>query len=112
MLADGRVVVTDAHKHLRIFAPDGVTLLADLFLPTRGGATTAPSPDGRRLVTIPSHLDDTAPLALWDIERSRLRATLDGHAGLVSSARFVRDGHEILTAGDDGTAKSWDARVC
>ncbi len=46
---------------------------------------------------------------LWDIERHRVMAKLEGHAGRVWSARFVRDGREILTAGADGTVRLWDS---
>jgi WD40 repeat protein len=107
ILRDGRVVSADARKHLRVYAPDGVTPLADLASPSRVGLMR-PSADGRRLVTIPSYLGDAALPALWDLERYRLRATIEGHVGRVWSARFVRDGREILTAGGDGTARSWD----
>ena len=96
------------HQHLRIYAPDGVTALADLAVPTRVGLLR-PSADGRRLVTVPSYLGETASPALWDLERYRLRATLEGHGGRVFTARFVRDEHEILTTGIDGTVMAWDA---
>ena len=107
ILADGRIVATDARKHLRVHAPDGITALADVSAPTRVGLLR-PSPDGRCLVTIPSYVGETAPPVLWDLERYRLRSTLDGHVGRVFSARFVRDGREILTAGGDGTAREWE----
>src|SRR5262249_55076929 len=68
-----------------------------------------PSQDGRHLVTIPSYLGDTAPPVLWDLARYRLQATLAGHIGRVFTARFVRDEHEILTTGVDGTVMSWDS---
>ena len=107
ILRDGRVVSADARTHVRVYAPDGTTPLADLVSPSRVGLMR-PSADGRRLVTIPSYLGDAAQPALWDLERYRLRATLEGHVGRVWSARFVRAGREILTAGGDGTARSWD----
>src|SRR6185369_9099533 len=88
--------------------PDGVTPLADLASPSRVGLMRL-SADGRRLVTVPSYLAEAAPPALWDLERYRLRATLDGPVGRAWSARVVRDGREVLTAGGDGTARSWDA---
>ncbi|HEX4420822.1 MAG TPA: protein kinase [Kofleriaceae bacterium] len=105
ILPDGRVVVADASKHLRVYALDGATL-ANLSLPTRVGLLRA-SQDGRRLVTIPSYLGETASPMLWDIEHYQLRSMLDGHIGRVFSARFSPDDREILTAGGDGTARSW-----
>jgi WD40 repeat protein len=45
---------------------------------------------------------------IWDLESFRLIARLEGHDGRVFSARFVAGGHEIITAGNDGTARLWD----
>jgi WD40 repeat protein/serine/threonine protein kinase len=108
ILQDGRILAADARQRLRIYAPDGITMLADLAVSTRVGLLR-PSQDGRRLVTISSYLGETAPPALWDLERYRLQATLSGHIGRVFTARFVRDEHEILTTGVDGTVMSWDS---
>jgi WD40 repeat protein len=107
ILRDGRIVSTDASKHLRVYSPHG-TLLANLASPSRVGVMRR-SADDRRLVTVPSYLAEAAPPVLWDLERYRLSVTLDGHVGRVWSARFVRDDREILTTGGDGTARSWDA---
>lgn len=100
ILQDGRILAADARQRLRVYAPDGITALADLAVPTRLGLLR-PSQDGCRL--------DTAPPALWDLERYRLQTTLAGHVGRVFTARFVRDEHEILTTGVDGTVMSWDS---
>ncbi|HEX7842920.1 MAG TPA: hypothetical protein VF469_35850 [Kofleriaceae bacterium] len=108
LLPDGRVVVADARKRLHVYAGDHHAVLADLAVPTRVGLLRL-SEDGRRVVTIPSYLGETAPPLLWDLERHRLVAELSGHVGRVFSARFVRGDREILTAGGDGTACSWDA---
>jgi WD40 repeat protein len=104
-LADGRVVVA-AGKRLRVYAPDRNTILADLELPTRVRSLRA-SPDGLRLLTVPSYLDK-APPVLWDLEHYRLIPQPEDNAGRVFTARFVGDGHEILTAGGNGTARLWD----
>ena len=69
-----------------------------------------PSPDGGRLVTI-STASEQEPPVLWDLNQYRQVAPLEGHVGRVFTARFVAagGGHEILTAGADGTARLWDA---
>jgi WD40 repeat protein len=109
ILADGRVVVADASGRLRVIGPDRNALLMDLAAPSRI-RLLRPSPDGRRLVTI-STTSEQAPPVLWDLDQYLLVARLEGHAGRVFTARFVAvgDGHEILTAGADGTARLWDA---
>jgi WD40 repeat protein len=67
------------------------------------------SPDGHRLVSGPRPEDPPTPPVLWDVEHYRRVAALVGHVGLARSAGFVRDGREYLTAGTDGTVRSWDA---
>jgi WD40 repeat protein len=65
------------------------------------------SADSHRLIAI-AKTGTPVPPTLWDLEHYRLAGTLVGHKGLVFSARFVRDGREILTAGTDGVARLWD----
>jgi WD40 repeat protein len=110
LLLDGRVVTTDARGRLRIYDPDRAAMIADLELPTRV-RLLRPSPDGSRLVTIPSYTGKAAPPLLWDLERYRPIAELEGHIGRVLSARFVDSGHEILTVGNDGFARLWDSET-
>jgi hypothetical protein len=47
------------------------------------------------------------PRTACDLEHYRVVARLEGHVGRVFSARWVVGG-QILTAGDDGTARLWD----
>ncbi|HEX8110338.1 MAG TPA: hypothetical protein VF516_21550, partial [Kofleriaceae bacterium] len=103
LLPDGRAVVSDALRHLRIYGP-GSTVLADLELPTRVMSLRG---DQTRLVAIPSYLSEASPPLLIDLERYRVIAQLAGHVGQVFSARWVAGGR-ILTAGADGTARMWD----
>jgi WD40 repeat protein/serine/threonine protein kinase len=105
ILADGRVVAA-AGKRLRVYDPDRNAVLAELEMPARV-RTLRPSLDGLRLITVASKLDKTAPV-LWDLLHYQRIVQLDGHGGPVFAARFVRAGHEILTAGGDGTARLWD----
>ena len=41
------------------------------------------------LVTAPSYTDEAVPLLLWDLERYRLVAQLEGHVG-PAHVRYVR----------------------
>jgi WD40 repeat protein/serine/threonine protein kinase len=107
ILTNGRVVAADASARLRLIDPDRNALLMDLAAPSRV-RLLRPSPDGRRLITI-STMSKQAPPALWDLDQHRLITELDGHVGRVFTARFVAGGHEILTAGRDGTVRLWNA---
>lgn len=109
VLADGRVIVADASKRLRVIGADRKTLLMDLAAPFRI-RLLRPSPDGGRLVTISTATEQVAPV-LWDLDRYRPVGPLEGQVGRVFTARFVAvdDGDEILTTGSDGTARTWDA---
>ena len=102
-LPDGRVVAADAQRRLRVYAPGG-TVLADLEIPVRVMSLRI---DGTRLVTVPIYTANAAPPLLLDVERYRVITQLEGHVGGVFSARWVA-GHQILTAGGDGTARLWD----
>jgi len=59
------------------------------------------------LITLPNYVA-TAAAELWNLENYQLIAQLDGHVGKVLSGRFVDGDREVLTVGDDGTARMWD----
>lgn len=109
-LPDGRVVAVDARSRLRVYDSDNAAVLADFAVPTRVRLLRT-SPDGLYLITIPSFTGKVAPPVLWDVEQYRFVAQLDGHIGFVYSARFVSGGHEVVTAGADGTARRWDGHT-
>ncbi|HEX8114469.1 MAG TPA: protein kinase [Kofleriaceae bacterium] len=102
-LPDGRIVVSDERRRLRVYDPTGAPL-ADIELPAR---TMSLRPDGSRLIAIPLYTSNVTPPLLVDIERYRITAELKGHIGRVFSARWMPNG-QILTAGADGTARLWN----
>lgn len=110
LLLDGRVVAADASDHVRVYDANRGVVLATLEVPTRV-RLLRPSPDGLRLITIPTHAERPSPPILWDFERYQPIARLDGHghSGRVFSARFLDEGREIGTVGNDGTVRLWDA---
>lgn len=110
ILADGRVVAADASDRLRAIDADHHALLMDVTAPFRT-RLLRPSSDGKRLVSISTASEQAAP-ALWDLDQYGLVARLEGQIR-VFTARFVMSGsgHEILTAGADGTARLWDAKT-
>ena len=109
-LPDGRVVAADTRGRLRVYDMDRGAVLADLAVPTRV-KLLRPSPDGLTLITIPKLISKADPPGLFDLERYRFVARLEGHVGFVYSARFVSGGHEVVTAGADGTARVWDGHT-
>jgi len=107
---DGRVAASGVRSRLCVYDMDRGAVLADLAAPARV-KLLRPSPDGRTLITVPRFTGKAASPLLWNIERYRLVAPLEGHVGAVHSARFVSGGHEIVTAGADGTARLWDGKT-
>ncbi|HEU4735000.1 MAG TPA: protein kinase [Kofleriaceae bacterium] len=106
-LADGRVISADAQRRLRVYEPGGI-IAVDFEVSARV-RTLRMSPDGRRLITVPSFTNKTASPELWDLERYQPLAQLEARGqGAVYSARFVAGG-QILTACGDGAARLWDA---
>ncbi len=65
-------------------------------------------PDVRRL-TISPHEQKFAMVTGLGPVWTRGKFMLKGHNGQVNSAAFSSDGQQILTAGDDWTARVWDA---
>jgi WD40 repeat protein len=94
-----------------VYDPDRGLVLADLDLPARTRVRAfRMSDDSRRMITIAGIAKPISPV-LWDLESYRRITTLETleHKGaVVFSARFVRGGQQILTAGNDGAVRSWD----
>ena len=103
LLPDGKVIVCDAERRLRVYASSG-DVLVDLETPARIMSLRR---DGPRVVALSSYTSNAAPPLLIDLERGRIVAQLEGHTGQVFSTRWVTEGR-IITAGADGTARLWD----
>jgi WD40 repeat protein/serine/threonine protein kinase len=106
-LADGRVTAA-AGKRLRVYDPGRNVVLAEFVGPARV-RTLRPSADSHRLVTIPSYEYEGGPSVLWDLERYMMIAKLEGPQPY--SARFVAQGHDVVTACADGAARLWDGET-
>ncbi|MEN8652008.1 NB-ARC domain-containing protein [Streptomyces sp. 21So2-11] len=69
-----------------------------------GGQRLAFAPDG-------SWLASPGPwgtIAVWDLAAGRVKATGDGHSGLVNGVAAAPDGSWLASAGHDGTVRLWD----
>jgi len=107
LLGDGRAIVADAGRRLRVIDPDGAAVM-EVASPFRV-RQLRPSPDGTRLLAIATRSDNQAPPALWDLDRHLLVSRLAGHVGRVFAGRFAAAGTQVITAGSDGTVRLWDA---
>jgi WD40 repeat protein len=103
---DDRRLVTASNDHtVRVWdARDGKELVR---LPHEGAIWTARfSPNGEQVVTAGQ---DGA--RIWDTRAPLLVGTLEGHAGIVTSASYSDDGLFVVTTSYDKTARLWDART-
>lgn len=106
--------------HLWQVIPDpNINIFETLFLNTHQHAITsiAYSPDGARFVSAGQgalttvNLDKTWAAIIWDIQTVSQLAILSGHQGLIRDMVWSPDGSRIVTAGDDGTVRVWDANT-
>ncbi len=73
-------------------------------LVARSSAGLAVSPDGKLLAW-----GDGPSLRLIDPETGKDKTASAGHAATPRELLFARDGKTVLTVGDDGTVRRWDA---
>lgn len=68
------------------------------------GSSPVLSPDSRLVLTI----SKKRTVKLWDVATGKLKLTLTGHEGDITSTSFSADGSKLATGSDDGTVKLWD----
>ena len=101
----------------QIIADANNNIFETLFLNTHQQEITsiAFSPDGGRFVSSGQgaltivNVDRTWAAIIWNIETVSQTAILSGHQGLIRDMVWSPDGTRIITAGDDGTVRVWDA---
>jgi WD40 repeat protein len=106
-LPDGRIIVADAGRHLRVYDPAGASL-ADLEAQARVNMLRM-SPDSRRLVTVSNYKGEVVAPQLWNMETYRAVANLAVTGqGPVFLARFVTNG-QVVTGCADSAFRLWAA---
>jgi len=65
------------------------------------------SANGRQLLTAGDFTDHEA--RLWDVGTGKELTVFSGHTDRIRALAFSPDGKTIATAGDDGTARTWNA---
>ena len=86
---------------------DTVSLAGNVF-------SVAISGDGSRAVSASSASDnfvgvDNTEVQVWDMQKRRLRARLEGHGNATKSVAITADGRWAVTGSDDLTVRIWDA---
>jgi WD40 repeat protein len=106
---DGRLVATASRDHdVRLWnVRTGRTVLPVLSKHFAIVSDARFSDDGRWLVTA-----GPQTAGLWQVRSHRLIFRLRGHKGILPAAAFARGSHRIVTAGVDGTVRTYLCSVC
>jgi serine/threonine protein kinase len=114
LCADGETAISGGDDFtLRIWdvksgqCADTVSLAGNVF-------SVAISGDAGRAVSASSASDnfigvDNTEVLVWDLQRRRLRAKLEGHGNATKSVAITADGRWAITGSDDLTVRVWDA---
>jgi WD40 repeat protein/tRNA A-37 threonylcarbamoyl transferase component Bud32 len=101
---DGRHVASCGGPSLRLWeVSTGREVRTFARAPGPALRTVALSPDGKRL----AGADAAGGVRLWDVEGGGQLATLEGHAGAVTSVTFSPDGDLLATGGEDQAVRLW-----
>ena len=100
---DGKRIVSRSRNSVKMWNAD--TGHEVMTFHTHVGVSTAPSPDGKRIVS--GGWDGT--VRVWDAVTGNEVMTLSGHEGNVYGVAFNSDGTRIVSGSHDTTVKVWDA---
>jgi WD40 repeat protein/serine/threonine protein kinase len=100
--ADGRRVATGSEDG-KLLIWDVATGAAVMLATDRPIRFVAFDPRGRHLIA-----GGDATLAVWDVERRAVVATMAGHTDAIVDIEVDRAGERVATGSRDGTARVWD----
>jgi WD40 repeat protein len=106
---DGKRILTAGDSRWRIWDAASGAPLAE-FSGDRSGCARY-SPDGTRIVMPSGGAVGPQLVRIWDARTGTQLAALSGHTAAVFEASFSPNGHQVVTASKDGTARTWDART-
>ncbi|MFV1962628.1 MAG: WD40 repeat domain-containing protein, partial [Acidimicrobiia bacterium] len=105
--ADGRVGAIASIEGVEVIDIEtGELLMASDGVFTNAAAV---SPDGTMVAFGGSNINDSRQIFIHDVATGDRLATIPGHAGSTLGAWFTSDGRRLITSGEDGTVKIWDA---
>ncbi|XP_074091083.1 telomerase protein component 1 isoform X1 [Macrotis lagotis] len=101
---EGQVIITGNWAgHLSVLQVDNLTVTMELGGPGSSVHDVTFAPSGSVLAA--SHLDGTVELWAW--KKGTRVAAFPAHQGYIASTLFLRSGHQLLTAGEDGKVQVW-----